>query len=177
MGSVIPSFAVLPLPAVLVSSLVNRTILSIAPCSRLVPPAGLPVGDGAFGLVRRRPDDEIVITLREPALWAVPFTAGMCVGRCEPRATGRLCARVLDRGLPLTPAVTASAGYGPLVLSSEIAAAQKVSHLGAVTIVLSILVHSRTDIVVARWSGERDVPARPAGSGASAPSGRERKQG
>ncbi|MFI6908749.1 cation:proton antiporter [Nonomuraea sp. NPDC050394] len=54
----------------------------------------------------------------------------------------------------------ASVVYGLIVLASGIAASQEVFQLVAVTIVLSILVHSSTDIVVARgFDDERDVPA------------------
>ncbi|MFI0425253.1 cation:proton antiporter [Spongiactinospora sp. 9N601] len=54
----------------------------------------------------------------------------------------------------------ASVVYGLLVLSSAIAASQQVFQLVAVTIVLSIVLHSSTDIVVARgFDDERDVPA------------------
>lgn len=54
----------------------------------------------------------------------------------------------------------ASVVYGLLVLSAGIAASQQVFQLVAVTIVLSILLHSSTDIVVARgFDEERDVPA------------------
>lgn len=54
----------------------------------------------------------------------------------------------------------ASVVYGLIVLASGIAASQEVFQLVAVTIVLSILLHSSTDIVVARgFDDERDVPA------------------
>ncbi|GAA2117733.1 cation:proton antiporter [Actinomadura napierensis] len=54
----------------------------------------------------------------------------------------------------------ASVVYGLLVLESGISAAGKIFHLVAVTIVLSILAHSSTDIVVARgFDDEREVPA------------------
>ncbi|MFC4058973.1 cation:proton antiporter [Planomonospora corallina] len=54
----------------------------------------------------------------------------------------------------------ASVVYGLIVLSSGIAVASQEFQLIAVTIVLSILLHSSTDIVVARWfDDERDVPA------------------
>jgi hypothetical protein len=50
--------------------------------------------------------------------------------------------------------------YGLLVLGSGIATGQQVFQLVAVTIVLSILLHSSTDIVVARgFDDEREVPA------------------
>jgi len=54
----------------------------------------------------------------------------------------------------------ASVVYALIVLSSGIPAAQQVFQLVAVTIVVSILLHSSTDIVVARgFDDERDVPA------------------
>ncbi|NUW44537.1 cation:proton antiporter [Nonomuraea rhodomycinica] len=54
----------------------------------------------------------------------------------------------------------ASVVYGLLVLGSGIAASLQVFQLVAVTIVLSILLHSSTDIVVARgFDDEREVPA------------------
>ncbi|MEV0196313.1 cation:proton antiporter [Nonomuraea sp. NPDC050691] len=54
----------------------------------------------------------------------------------------------------------ASVVYGLLVLGSGIAANVQVFQLVAVTIVLSILLHSSTDIVVARgFDDEREVPA------------------
>lgn len=54
----------------------------------------------------------------------------------------------------------ASVVYGLIVLGSGIAAAQQVFQLVAVTIVASILLHSSTDILVARWfDDEREVPA------------------
>ncbi|MEU4575605.1 cation:proton antiporter [Nonomuraea sp. ATR24] len=54
----------------------------------------------------------------------------------------------------------ASVVYGLLVLGSGIAVAEPVFQYVAVTIVVSILLHSSTDIVVARWfDDEREVPA------------------
>ncbi|MGV9385791.1 cation:proton antiporter [Nonomuraea sp. NPDC003707] len=54
----------------------------------------------------------------------------------------------------------ASVVYGLLVIASGIPAAQQVFQIVAVTIVLSILLHSSTDIVVARtFDDEREVPA------------------
>ncbi|MET8868080.1 cation:proton antiporter [Nonomuraea sp. NPDC004580] len=54
----------------------------------------------------------------------------------------------------------ASVVYGLLVLASGIGTAQQVFQIVAVTIVASILLHSSTDIVVARWfDEEREVPA------------------
>jgi NhaP-type Na+/H+ or K+/H+ antiporter len=45
----------------------------------------------------------------------------------------------------------ASAVYGLLVLQSGIPGAEKLFHLIAICIVLSILAHSSTDVIVARW--------------------------
>lgn len=54
----------------------------------------------------------------------------------------------------------ASVVYGLLVLHTDIPAGNDVFHLVALTIVLSIVAHSPTDIVVARWfDEEREVPA------------------
>ncbi|MDH2430628.1 cation:proton antiporter [Sphaerisporangium sp. TRM90804] len=54
----------------------------------------------------------------------------------------------------------ASVVYALIVLNSAITAAQQVFTLVAVTIVASILLHSSTDVVVARWfDDERDTPA------------------
>jgi sodium/hydrogen antiporter len=54
----------------------------------------------------------------------------------------------------------ASVVYGLLVLNSGITAAGEVFHLVALTVVLSIVAHSSTDIVVARMFDEpREVPA------------------
>ncbi|WP_329091958.1 cation:proton antiporter [Actinomadura citrea] len=54
----------------------------------------------------------------------------------------------------------ASVVYGLLVLESGIPASEKIFHLVGVTITLSILAHSSTDIVVARgFDDEREVPA------------------
>jgi NhaP-type Na+/H+ or K+/H+ antiporter len=54
----------------------------------------------------------------------------------------------------------ASVVYGLLVLESGIAAADAIFHLVALTIVISILLHSSTDVVVARGFDEaRETPA------------------
>jgi NhaP-type Na+/H+ or K+/H+ antiporter len=54
----------------------------------------------------------------------------------------------------------ASVVYGLIVLASGITASQEIFQLVAVTIVASILLHSSTDVLVARWfDDEREVPA------------------
>lgn len=49
----------------------------------------------------------------------------------------------------------ASVVYGLLVLSSPLVAADEIYHLVALTIVISILAHSSTDVVVARWFDQK----------------------
>ena len=54
----------------------------------------------------------------------------------------------------------ASVVYGLLVLESGIAAADDIFHLVALTIVISIVLHSSTDVVVARaFDTEAETPA------------------
>ena len=54
----------------------------------------------------------------------------------------------------------ASVVYGLIVLSSGIAAADEIFHLLALTIVLSIIAHSSTDVLVARLFDEtHEMPA------------------
>jgi sodium/hydrogen antiporter len=53
----------------------------------------------------------------------------------------------------------ASVVYGLLVLASGIAAADEIFHLVALTIVLSILAHSSTDVLVARTFDDEHLPA------------------
>jgi sodium/hydrogen antiporter len=72
------------------------------------------------------------------------------------RLSGREQAAVMWFG----PKGFASVVYALLVLKSGIPAADQIFHLTAGTIVISILAHSSTDIVVARWfDDEREVPA------------------
>jgi NhaP-type Na+/H+ or K+/H+ antiporter len=72
------------------------------------------------------------------------------------RLSGREQAAVMWFG----PKGFASVVYALLVLESGIPAADQIFHLAAGTIVISILAHSSTDIVVARWfDDEYDVPA------------------
>ncbi|WP_198169385.1 hypothetical protein [Herbidospora daliensis] len=99
MAALLPAFAGL-------SSLANPTILSTA---GLFLVAGFLLGDGAFGLVHLRPDDDVIATFAGFGLKSF-----------------------------------ASVVYGLLVLASGIAAAEKVFQLVAVTIILSILLHSST---------------------------------
>ncbi|KAB2340170.1 cation:proton antiporter [Actinomadura rudentiformis] len=71
-----------------------------------------------------------------------------------------LSAREQGAAMWFGPKGFASVVYGLLVLESGIPAADEIFHLVAVTIVLSILAHSSTDVVVARgFDDEHEVPA------------------
>jgi NhaP-type Na+/H+ or K+/H+ antiporter len=97
-------YAVILLLAVLVSALAHRTVLSTAVLFLV---AGFVIGDGVTGVVSLGPDDEIVSSLAELALFAVLFTDGMRVGWRDLTSAWRLPGRALGLGLPLTLLVTA----------------------------------------------------------------------
>ncbi|MFI0367912.1 cation:proton antiporter [Actinomadura sp. 1N219] len=97
-------FAALLLLAVLVSSLAHRTVLSTAALFLI---GGFLLGDGVGGVLPLHPDDEIVATLAELALFAVLFTDGMHAGWADLRSAWRLPGRALGWGLPLTLLITA----------------------------------------------------------------------
>jgi NhaP-type Na+/H+ or K+/H+ antiporter len=97
-------YSVVLLLAVLLSALAHRTILSTAVLFLV---AGFVVGDGGFGWVRLAPQDPIVYTLAELALFTVLFTDGMRVGLADLRDAWRLPGRALGWGLPLTLLLTA----------------------------------------------------------------------
>ncbi|MEW2357702.1 cation:proton antiporter [Spirillospora sp. NPDC029432] len=108
MTTLLTAFAALLLVAVLVSSLANRTILSTA---ALFLVGGFLLGDGVTGVVSLRPDDSMVATLAELALFAVLFTDGMHAGWHDLRSAWRLPGRALGWGLPLTLLVTAALAH------------------------------------------------------------------
>jgi NhaP-type Na+/H+ or K+/H+ antiporter len=72
----------------------------------------------------------------------------------------RLALREQAAAMWFGPKGFASVVYGLLVLESGIPAADQVFHLVALTIVLSILAHSSTDVLVARAFDERDEAPR-----------------
>jgi NhaP-type Na+/H+ or K+/H+ antiporter len=75
-------------------------------------------------------------------------------------ARARLSVREQAAAMWFGPKGFASVVYGLLVLRSDIAAADALFHLTALTIALSILAHSSTDVVVANSFDEaREVPA------------------
>ena len=96
------------LVAVLVSALAHRTVLSTAV---LFLAAGFALGDGVLGVIPLTPDDDIVATLAELALFAVLFTDGMRVGLRDLTSAWRLPGRALVLGLPLTLLVTAGLAH------------------------------------------------------------------
>ena len=97
-------FAALLLLAVLVSALIHRTILSTA---ALFLAGGFLLGEGVLDVLVLKPEDDIINTLAELALFAVLFTDGMHAGWREVRSAWRLPGRALAGGLPLTMLITA----------------------------------------------------------------------
>lgn len=104
MTALLVSFAAVLLLAVLVSSLAHRTILSTAV---LFLAAGFVLGGGVLDVLDLTPQDPVIGTLAELALFAVLFTDGMRVGWSDLRSAWRLPGRALGWGLPLTLGVTA----------------------------------------------------------------------
>ncbi|TDC78954.1 cation:proton antiporter [Actinomadura sp. 7K507] len=101
-------FAALLLLAVLVSAFVHRTVLSTAV---LFLAGGFLLGEGVGDVLHLSPDDEIVNTLAQLALFAVLFTDGMHAGWKEVRSAWRLPGRALIGGLPLTLLITAALAH------------------------------------------------------------------
>ncbi|HZD18581.1 MAG TPA: cation:proton antiporter [Actinomycetota bacterium] len=97
-------FAATLLVAVLISGLAHRTVLSTAV---LFLAAGFLAGTGVSDLLPLAPDDRLVETLAELALFAVLFTDGMRVGLRDLAGAWRLPGRALLLGLPLTLGGTA----------------------------------------------------------------------
>jgi sodium/hydrogen antiporter len=97
-------FAALLLAAVLVSEVARRTVLSTAVLFLL---GGFLLGGGVTDVLEIGPEDPLVGTLAELALFAVLFTDGMRVGLSDLRQAWRLPSRALLLGLPLTLLLTA----------------------------------------------------------------------
>lgn len=98
------TYAVVLLAAVLVSALAHRTVLSTAV---LFLAAGFVLGNEVTGVLDIRPQDDIVATLAELALFGVLFTDGMRVGLRDLTSAWRLPGRALLAGLPMTLLLTA----------------------------------------------------------------------
>jgi sodium/hydrogen antiporter len=97
-------FAVALLPAVLLSEVAERTVLSTAVLFLLI---GFLAGDGVTDLLVLRPQDPLVKHLAELALFSVLFTDGMRVGVRDLASAWRLPGRALLLGMPLTLLLTA----------------------------------------------------------------------
>ena len=104
MTALLLAYALVLLAAVLLSGLAHRTVLSTAVIFLV---AGFVLGDGVTGLLGLKPDDDLVGTLAELALFSVLFTDGMRVGLPDLRSAWRLPGRALVLGLPLTLLITA----------------------------------------------------------------------
>jgi NhaP-type Na+/H+ or K+/H+ antiporter len=98
------AYSAVLLLAVLVSAVAHRTVLSTAVLFLV---AGFVLGEEVTGVLAFGPQDEIVSTLAELALFAVLFTDGMRVGLRDLTSAWRLPGRALALGLPLTLIVTA----------------------------------------------------------------------
>ncbi|MEJ5944598.1 cation:proton antiporter [Pseudokineococcus basanitobsidens] len=104
MTALLVAFAAVLLVAVLVSRLAGRTILSTAVLFLV---AGFVLGSGVTDVLPLTPEDGVVGTLAELALFAVLFTDGMRAGWSDLRSAWRLPGRALALGMPLTLGVTA----------------------------------------------------------------------
>lgn len=98
------AYSAVLLLAVLVSAVAHRTVLSTAVLFLV---AGFVLGEEVTGVFALGPQDEIVSTLAELALFAVLFTDGMRVGLRDLTSAWQLPGRALALGLPLTLIVTA----------------------------------------------------------------------
>jgi NhaP-type Na+/H+ or K+/H+ antiporter len=96
------AFSAALLTAVLLSALANRSVLSTSVVFLV---AGFVLGDGVFGIVSVRPEDPVVSTFAELALFSILFSDGMKV--TDLRETHDLPLRALLIGLPLTLVLTA----------------------------------------------------------------------
>ena len=92
-------FSATLLIAVLISELADRSVLSTAVVFLV---AGFLVGEGTLGLVVLEPDDPVVSTFAELALFSVLFTDGMKIGLRDLAKAWNLPGRALLLGLPLT---------------------------------------------------------------------------
>ncbi|WIE80553.1 cation:proton antiporter [Curtobacterium sp. MCSS17_016] len=105
--SLLVAFAVVLIIAVGISAIAKRTIVSTTVMFLV---AGFVLGDGVTDLVHLTPDDALVNTISEIALFTVLFTDGQQIGIRELRHAWRLPGRALLLGLPLTLGITAVLG-------------------------------------------------------------------
>jgi len=112
--SLLVSFSVVLIIAVAISAVAKRTIVSTTVLFLI---AGFVLGSGVTGVIALAPDDPIVNTISEIALFTVLFTDGQQIGARDLRHAWRLPGRALLFGLPLTLAISAVLGVWLLGLS------------------------------------------------------------
>jgi NhaP-type Na+/H+ or K+/H+ antiporter len=105
MTALLLSFAIVLIIAIAISGIAHRTVMSTAVLFLV---AGFVLGDGVTGVLTLQPDDGIVNTIAELALFTVLFTDGQQIGVRDLRQAWRLPGRALLLGMPLTFAITAT---------------------------------------------------------------------
>ncbi len=154
-------FSIVLLAAVLVSNRANRTVLST---SVLFLVAGFVCGRGVLGVIDVSADGPQVSTLAELALVAQKSRYRCSSGEI---ALGLGLGVVVAMGAALTrssltrrdwiaaswfgPKGFASLLYGLLILNSGATNSSALFHLVALVVFASILMHSSTDVIMARW--------------------------
>lgn len=97
--AIILVFGVTLLVVVLISGFAARTVLSTA---LLFLAAGALTGNGGAHWIDIKPNDSVVVTLADLALFSVLYTDGMRAAVPALKATGRTAGRALGLGMPLT---------------------------------------------------------------------------
>ncbi len=97
--SLILAFGVTLLVVVLISGFAARTVLSTALLFLVV---GAVTGNGGLNWIDVRPNDPVVVTLADLALFSILYTDGMRAALPALKATGRTAGRALGLGMPLT---------------------------------------------------------------------------
>lgn len=108
------AFAVVLLIAVLVSGLAHRSLVSTAVLFLV---AGFLLGDHVFNVVSVQPENPVLSTFVELALFSILFVDGMHIGLPELRQSWRLPGRALLVGMPLTFVLIAIFAYALLSIS------------------------------------------------------------
>jgi sodium/hydrogen antiporter len=101
------SFALVLLAAILFSGFAHRTVLST---TVLFLVAGFVLGSGVLGVVDLAPTDPTVTTVSSLALFVVLFTDGQEVGLRDLRVAWRLPGRALLLGMPITFVISSMLG-------------------------------------------------------------------
>lgn len=138
-------FASILLLAVLISAQANRSVLSTAVLFLV---AGYVAGGGGIGLIQITPENAVVATLAELALFSILFMDGMRVGVNELVSAWRLPGRALLFGLPLTLVGTALLAHFVAGLS------------WAESFLLGAILSPTDPVFAAAIVGRKEVPAR-----------------